>query len=400
MSKKLRELLESRKEIQTKFEAINLEGKSAEELVVLDKEIETMEASLKSIDREIKIEVGKQTIDVKTIVEKEQIKAIKIVHYYDDPEYKTAFFAVMSEVADDKQVALIEKALTTGNNGAVIPTTTFQTIIRKLEQTNLLFARIRKTFVKGNFNMVSEDASQDAIWNTDEGVAVASETLTTKLISFSNHELNKLVQISKKLLNEGIDDTEAFVVDEIVRKFGVALDKAIAIGTGVGQPLGLLVDPLITNVVGYDMSDLDSTTYDGFQDVLAALPAVYESGAVLVMHKQTFYKQFKKIKDNDGRPMFALTTNTGGGVLKDLDGWPVILSDYYPTYDATAEDDVFMTFGNLFGYNLNISKVFELLFSTESSFKERLVDYLGTMMADGKVVVPEGFVNVTKDEVA
>jgi len=397
--KKLRELLGKRTALVEKLDTFELEGKSVDELGKIEKDVEKTLNEIKSLDLQISVARAKIAPSPAELIELDdgtKPAEVKGQRYWQKPEYKEAFLKYLA----GGEIAPEYKAMITTNNSAVIPETTFNLIIQKLEQTNVLFPLVRKSFVKGSLRVPIENASEAAVWGTAEGTAVTEEALTTGSITFNANELNKLVSVSKLLLNESISALESFIVDEITRKFGVAIDNAIVNGTGTNQPKGLLVDALITNTVDVDFSTLDSTAYDAIMDIIAALPSEYDRGAVIMMSKKTFYSTVKKIKDNEGNPIFHELRGENPVARHGIDGIPVVLSDYFPTYAAVTEDNPFMIYGNMKYYHMNISKDFGIESSKDSRFRERLVDFLGTMYADGKVLLGEAFVKVIKDEVA
>ena len=129
-------------------------------------------------------------------------------------------------------------------------------------------------------------------------------------------------------------------------------------------------------------------SYDDLVDGLALLPTMYHQNAVFVMNRKMLFSGIRKIKAQDGQPIF--TYNPQDRAAMTILGYPVILDDYMP-------DDTILL-GDLSYYYMNFAKAPTIDVSREAGFKSGKVTYRGLAVADGKPALAEAFVKIYKGE--
>ena len=290
------------------------------------------------------------------------------------PEYRSAW---LNRLRQRPLTQAEERALSTATTsaGAAVPTQTAKTIVRKLEQTSVLYSRVTRTMIPGFFSVPVESATSAAAWKAENAAATAS-TDTLKQVSFAGYELIKLVTVSKAAQEMAMDDFENYVVDQITRKMCIAIEAAIASGSGTGEPKGIITGVTFdtdTNKVEYTTTS--GITYDTMMDALALLPSAYHPNAVWLCSTKTKYNRLRKIKDNEGRPIFSEGT---------IDGKPVVPADQIPDGKIVLCD--------LSYYQMNTSKDIMIDISDQAGFRNAQVDYRGYAIMDGKPLLDEAFV--------
>lgn len=366
----IRQLLENDKEV-------NLEEVEAE--------LRSLEAEKKDIEKRMtiakEIQAGKE--DVK-VIEKEERRDfnMNINELVKTNEYRSAYLKnLQGKTLDEVEM----RALTTAQNsaGAAVPETTLNKIIDKLRQTSALFNRINVSYVPGNLSLVVANAKNAAAWKSEGTDGTPADDTVTK-ITLSGYELIKLVEISAAARAMTIDAFEDYITNEIGRQLAIAIENAIINGDGTGEPTGILAG------ISWDSSNSKTYSsaidYDTLMDALALLPTMYHPNAVFVMNRKMLFSGIRKIKAQDGQPIF--TYNAQDRAAMTILGYPIILDDYMP-------DDTIIL-GDLSYYYMNIPQRPEISASLDAGFKSGKIVYRGLMVADGKPALSEAFVKIYK----
>ena len=377
-------------EIETrKLEIRNLlESDNDVDLGELEAELRKLEAEKQELERRKAVAEGIQsgTVGAKTItvVRQTEQRDRTIEETLASPEYRSAYLKRLQ----GKELNEIEKrALTTAANsaGAAVPTQTLNKIIDKMRQTSALFPRINVSYVPGNLSIVVANAKNAASWKAegDDGTP-ADDTVVN--IQLTGYELIKLVEISAAAEAMTIDAFEQYITSEIGRQMAIAVENAILNGFGTGEPTGILAG--ITWDANNSHSYATAISYDDIVDGLALLPTMYHQNAVFVMNRKMLFSGIRKIKAQDGQPIF--TYNPQDRAAMTILGYPVILDDYMP-------DDTILL-GDLSYYYMNFAKAPTIDVSREAGFKSGKVTYRGLAVADGKPALAEAFVKIYKGE--
>lgn len=377
-------------EIETrKLEIRNLlESDNDVDLGELEAELRKLEAEKQELERRKAVAEGIQsgTVGAKTItvVRQTEQRDRTIEETLASPEYRSAYLKRLQ----GKELNEIEKrALTTAANsaGAAVPTQTLNKIVDKMRQTSALFPRINVSYVPGNLSIVVANAKNAASWKAegDDGTP-ADDTVVN--IQLTGYELIKLVEISAAAEAMTIDAFEQYITSEIGRQMAIAVENAILNGSGTGEPTGILAG--ITWDANNSHSYATAISYDDIVDGLALLPTMYHQNAVFVMNRKMLFSGIRKIKAQDGQPIF--TYNPQDRAAMTILGYPVILDDYMP-------DDTILL-GDLSYYYMNFAKAPTIDVSREAGFKSGKVTYRGLTVADGKPALAEAFVKIYKGE--
>lgn len=373
--------LEIRKLLESDSKDINLDE--------LEKELRALEAEKQELERRKAIAEGIQagttqarTISVIGQIEPRNQTVEKILA---SPEYRSAYLKSLQ----GKELTEAEKrALTTASNsaGAAVPTQTLNKIIDKMRQTSALFPRINVSYVPGNLSIVVANAKNAAAWKA-EGADGTPADDTVVSIQLTGYELIKLVEMSAAAEAMTIDAFEQYITSEIGRQMAIAVENAILNGSGTGEPTGILAG--ITWDANNSYSYATAISYDDLVDGLALLPTMYHQNAVFVMNRKMLFSGIRKIKAQDGQPIFAY--NPQDRAAMTILGYPVILDDYMP-------DDTILL-GDLSYYYMNFAKAPTIDVSREAGFKSGKVTYRGLAVADGKPALAEAFVKIYKSTV-
>lgn len=292
------------------------------------------------------------------------------------PEYRSAW---LNRLRQRPLTQIEQRAFSTAmtSAGAAVPTVTANMIVKKLEQTSALYARVTRTEIPGFFSVPVESATTAANWKAENAKANESDD-SLKDVTFAGFELIKLVTVSKAAQNMTIDAFEGYIVEQISRKMSIAIEAAIAAGSGSGEPTGIINGVEFTdgtNKVSY--TGKTGPTYDTFMDACALLPSAYHPNAVWLCSTKTKYSKIRKIKDNEGRPIFV------DGMI---DNKQVVAADQIPDGKIILCDPSY--------YMMNASTQITIDISDQAGFRNAQVDYRGYAVMDGKPLLSEAFVMI------
>ena len=213
--------------------------------------------------------------------------------------------------------------LTKTDNGAVIPSTIAQQIIKKVYDVSPILEKSQKYNVKGKLQIPYYDT-------TDGGITVAYATEFTPLTSsngkFKNITLDgflagALSKISNSLINNSQFDIVSFVVNQMGEDIARFIEHELLIGTS-NKVEGL---SKLTNSV--TAAAQTAITADEVVKLKDSIKDVYQNNAIWVMSPAT-RTALRLLKGSDGHYLLQddITAEFGSTLL----GKPVYVSDNMP----------------------------------------------------------------------
>lgn len=382
----LKEIAEELKKIIEKLESS--EELTEDEIKELEEKAEELEEEKKSLlakaeKRSNTLEKIKRGITGKEVekLESEEKNMEEERNIYASTEYRSAFLKkLQGKDLNEKE----ERAMSSASEsaGAVIPTTTLDLVMEKLEESAPLLKEIELINVKGNVTFAVEaDATEanihaeNATMN-DDGDVLISVTLTT-------YEITKYITISKTVANMSIDAFEKWLVNMISKRIARKITKLIISGTGSNQPKG--VDK--ANTWGEDNSVTVASganlTTTNVTDLTAKLPGAYDANAKWLMSKKTLLGDFRPLQNKSKDDIFV---KENGKYY--VEGYEVMLDDAVTLHEAFL-GDFKMYVGNLAD---------DITIETDKKLSSNSYEFLGCAMFDGKPAIGEAFVKLVKGE--
>lgn len=280
----------------------------------------------------------------------------------------------------------------TGDVGEMIPETVLQKIIEKLESTGMILPLITRTSIKGGVTVPISTVKPVATW-VSEGSGSDKQRKTTGSITFAYHKLRCAVSVSFETDLMALPVFETTLIANITEAMTKALEQSIISGTGVGQPKGILKET-VNEGQNIDIKAAGKIDYETLVNAEAVLPLEYENGAVWFMTKKTFMK-FVGITDSNGQPIARVNYGINGAPERTLLGRRVILNNYMDSYmDTVTEDTVVAFLFNPGDYVLNTNYSMGIKKYTDDDTDDLVTRAI--MIADGKVVIKDSLVTVTK----
>lgn len=312
---------------------------------------------------------------------------------YNSDEYKKAF---MNYVAKGEsipaQLRNADAVTKTSDVGEVIPTTTMQKIVEKMEATGMILPLVTRTAYKGGVTLPTSNVKPVATW-VAEGAGSDKQKKTTGSITFGYHKLRCAISSSLEVDTMAYPVFETTFVNNVVEAMVKAQEQAIISGDGNGKPKGILAEtaPAGQNI---EVAADEDFAYGTLIDAEAALPLAYENGAVWFMTKKTFMT-FIGMTDENGQPIARVNYGINGKPERSLLGRQVILNDYMTSLGATIEDDTVVAFlFNPKDYILNTNLNMTIKRYEDNDTDDQVTKAI--MLVDGKVVDKNSLVTITK----
>ncbi|MCW7542009.1 phage major capsid protein [Aquabacterium sp. A7-Y] len=184
---------------------------------------------------------------------------------------------------------------------------------------------------------------------SEEGEIIGESTdVTGGDTQFGNAQLTVYKYSSKKialpweLIQDSFIDIELYIQELLALRLGRILSKHCTIGSGAGQPRGILTGSTLgkAGATGQTVT----VTYDDLVDLEHSVDPAYRRmpGTGWMFHDQTL-KVVRKIKDSNARPIFVPGYESGspGGAPDTLMGRPITISQEMPVMAANAKSILF-----------------------------------------------------------
>lgn len=187
--------------------------------------------------------------------------------------------------------------LTKANNGAVIPTTIVNRIIKKVYDISPILERSSKYNVKGNLDIPFYPADGSTTINVayqTEFEDLTSSTGNFSSINLTGYLAGALTKVSRSLINNAQFDIVGFIVDEMAYQISRFIEGELLNGTEnkVEGLSGLTNTMQSAKTTGY--------TGDDLIDVQALVKDVYQKDAIWIMSVAT-RTSLRKLKDDIGQ---------------------------------------------------------------------------------------------------
>lgn len=265
--------------------------------------------------------------------------------------------------------------LTKTDNGAVIPTTIAQQIIKKVYDICPVLEQSTKYNVKGNLQIpyYNDADSKLTVAYQDEFTALTSSNGKFASINLTGFLAGALSKISLSLVNNSQFDIVNFVVDEMAEAIKRFIEHELLIGTP-SKVTGLST---LKNVV--TTASATAITGDEIIEVHDAIKDTYQSGAIWIMSSKT-RTALRKLKDGEGR--YLLNDDISSPFGTTLLGKPVYVSDNMPDIGA---GNTAIYYGNMKGLAIKFNEEINVQVLREKFADEHAVGVIGWFEFDSKV---------------
>lgn len=264
--------------------------------------------------------------------------------------------------------------MTVGDNGAVIPTTIANRIIKRVYDISPILERSHKYNVKGKLELPYYDVSTQTItvaWAT-EFQDLESNVGKLKSIELTGYLAGALTLISRSLINNSQFDIVAFVVDEMAYSIHRFIENVLLNGNGDVKGLSTLSNKLTT-------ASSTAVTANELIEAQGQVKDVFQNNAIWIMSPAT-RTAIRELKDNYGR--YLLQDDISLPFGKSLLGKPIYVSDNMPNMSA-GKNAIY--YGDMTGLATKFSEDMNIQVLREKYATQHAIGVVGWLEFDSAV---------------
>ena len=352
----------------------------------IDREVE-----LEKIEKELRSESAGQTRADTSVVETATVDGKS-----EEARYSKVFSRFLSQgmgAVGDELRSLSGTHMAEG--GALIPPEQFIASLIKFVDDQV-FMRQAATVIKINkaqsLGAPSLDTDvSDADWTSE--VATGSEDSSLKFgkRALSPNPLAKRIKVSQFLIQNSALPVESIVQQRLGYKFAVTEEKAFLNGTGVNQPLGVMVASAlgIPTTQDVNVGSTSALLADGLISCKYKLKSQYQAKATWLFHRDGV-AQIAKLKDKNDQYLWQPSIQAGQPDM--LLGRPVKQSEFMPnTFSSALYTGIFGDFSFYWiadVLSMSVQRLVELYAEANQ------IGFIGRLEVDGMPVLAEAFARV------
>lgn len=265
--------------------------------------------------------------------------------------------------------------LTKTDNGALIPQTIANKIIKKVYDISPILEKTTKYNVKGELKIPKYKAEADNIVMSysNEFTELEAKAGEFETISLTGYLAGVLSLISNSLINNSQFDIVSFVIDQMAYNVSRFIEKELLIGTD-NKIEGLKGVSLTTTAAKATVIKADELI-----DLQDSIKDAFQQNAMWIMNSKT-RTAIRKLKDNNGRYLLQDDVNSPFG--KTLLGKPVYCSD---NMQELAASTTTIYYGDMSGLAVKIVEALEINVLREKYATQHATGVVGWMEMDAKV---------------
>lgn len=243
-------------------------------------------------------------------------------------------------------------------------------------------SRVIQTSSGVAINWPTTDATSEEgeIVGENAGVTVGETTFGT--LPHATYKFSsKSIALPFELLQDSEIDLEAYVRELLQERLGRITNRLFTTGTGTGQPHGIVTSSALgkQSVTG----QVDTAGYDDLVDLEHSVdPAYRRSGNVGYMFHDMTLRELKKMKDDQGRPLWV----PGVAVSEPdtLNGYRYTINQHM---DQLGADNKPILFGDFSKYIIRDVMQLQFFRMTDSKYTEKgQVGFLAFMRSGGRLM--------------
>lgn len=318
----------------------------------------------------------------------------RITEQDNDLEYRKQF---MNYVLHGTPIRMSnsDEYTTTGDVGAVIPSTILNKIVEKIEKVGNILNLVTRTNFKGGVVVPTSSAKPVATWVAERGDPDMQKKAVGS-ITFAYNKLKVNVAVSLEVSVVTLDVFEQTLIRQVSEAMAKALDAAIINGRGTTtyhEPLGILAETPVSGQT-VEVTEGNALEYSNLIAMEAALPEGYDD-AIYVMSKKTFISQVLGMVDSNKQPIARIDSGIDGKPSYNLFGRHVEFTDVLPSYTGgtVAADTIVAFLFRMEDYMLNTNYQPTITRYTDHETDDEITKCV--MLADGKVVDKNSLVTLT-----
>ena len=364
--KNLKKLMERRAELKKQLDDLVAKADAEERAMSEDetKDFDAAEKEIKEIDATLDREERARGI---TEVQQPNENHERTQEERAAADEKAFADFIMNRVTENRAG---EIQLTQGNNGAIVPTTIANRIIKSVRDMVPFLQLSDVVYTNGKLSVpvYGEDSTNYIKADyVDEGTELTDNIGKFTTIDLTGYVVGALALVSNKLKDNTDINVVDFVVNQVAESIAEKLEKEFV--TGSTKIIGIT-----SATKGITAASATAVTYDELVSLKHSLKQRFRANARWIMNPAT-YTALCKLKDGNGRPYFKEDE------YKIL-GLPVIESDSMPTIAASAKAIVC---ADLSGYTIKATKSVEIQVLREKFSTKNMLGVLAFGEYDAKI---------------
>lgn len=184
-----------------------------------------------------------------------------------------------------------------------------------------------------------------------------------------------IIPLSLELLQDSAFNLEELIARLLSDSFGRGLNEHLTIGTGVGQPKGIITAAHLSEAT----PAATAIKSDDLLDLMEGLDSSYETNAKFMLNKKTLFA-LRKLKNSNGD---YLLRDTNGEFKASLCGIPYVINNDMPDIGA---GNTSILYGDLSKYQIRQVKGFNILRLNESLLENLAIGLFGYARFDGALL--------------
>ena len=380
---RLGEILQRKKDIRALLE--DTEQRNLD-LDALEKELGEWEKEETEIRR--RMEILEKVPQGTKEVEKPKQEEREAVDIYDSVEYRNAFMHYVIKGTPIPQEYRANQNTLTTDIGAVIPPTTMNKIIQKMESAGMVLPLVTNTNFKPGMSIPLSNVVPVATWVNEGQGSDRQKQAPVGNVVFGHFKLQCRVSTSLETSVMALSAFESMLTANIAKAMVKAVEMAIINGTGTGQPTGILKEA--TEGVKIDVKEFDYATLVKAE---GELPEEYEQGTIWVMSKKTFM-DIHGMVDKNGQPIARTNFGIGGKAERTILGRTVLLVPYLKNFNVAQDGDIVAFMFRFEDYVLNTN--YQVGIKTYEDNETDDIVRKSTMICDGRPTQYHSLVKLAK----
>ncbi len=267
--------------------------------------------------------------------------------------------------------------LTVSDNGAVIPSSIANKIIKKVYDICPIYQLATRYNVGGTLNIPYYDDSEGTITMAyaSEFIDLESTSGKFKSIELKGFLAGTLSKIAKSLVNNSQFDIVSFTINEMAESISKWIEKELLNGTTDK------VEGLSKVTTGQTVTTASATVLiaDELIDVQEAIPDLYQANAIWIMNKKT-RTAIRKLKNSDGDYILNKDMNAKWGYT--LLGKDVYTTDNMKGIEAGA---TVIFYGDMSGLAVKLSEDVNIEVLREKFATQHALGVVGWIEIDSKI---------------
>lgn len=269
-----------------------------------------------------------------------------------------------------------ELNLTMANNGAIVPTSIANKIIKKVKDISPILSRATVYYMTGELKVPVYGASSGhdvKVAYSDDFTELTADAGKFTSVDLKGYLVGALTLIGRKLKTNAMFNVTDFIVNYMAEEIAAFLEGELLNGTTSKMEGALSTTNEKTAAAAA------AITADELIDLQAKVKQAFQSDACWIMHPETF-TAVKKLKDGQSR--YLLQDDFSGEFPYRLLGKPVFVSDNMPKIATGAKT---VLYGDMSGLSVKIAEQLEIEVLREKYATQHAIGVVAWMELDSKV---------------